>query len=189
MENFQYGGEYERDFSQENYFSSSARDNNQYLPTTEVWTVLNPKTGECFFPTTALTLRSDIPALVEYYGFSVLDLICRQIIANSLPFKQNENNFQYYLILLFYFFPIFLTGSTRKRNLHEIQSNLENFYNYGTLPAIELPSEERIARRKRRAAKAKCTPAAKLERDLRASTTNTYRIISKENNKGAKMVH
>ena len=115
----------------------------EFAPRVNVGYVLQSDTMQCIYPRTSLTLQSNIPNKLERSAFAVLELICTNIYDNGTPFKYNEKNYNFYLTLLFYFFPIFLTGDTKSGQIQDIETNLINFAAFGQLPTM---SPDRLAK-------------------------------------------
>ncbi len=97
--------------------------------------VFDPIKRLCLFPSTFLTPRSAIPKYCEKQAFLALNKICKEI-SDSAQYKYNEERYKYNIVLLFYFFPIFLTPQSTKNPKEEVLNKLKAFVERDELPEI-----------------------------------------------------
>ena len=90
----------------------------------------------CFYQCTGLTLQTNFPKAIRKEACMALDLICANIISNDTDLVRNKEAYEVGLILLFHFFPIFLTPKTTRHANQEMLNNLKEFIKSGILPEI-----------------------------------------------------
>ena len=97
--------------------------------------IMNPS-QECHYPRTHLTPQSSIPKSVGTLAFQLLNKICKEI-SESSPLRENSKNvYNYNIALLFYFFQIFLTPSSAKKQTANINKKITSYLDEGKLPDL-----------------------------------------------------
>ena len=94
-------------------------------------------TQKCPFPRTYLTLNSTVPTKIESFAIAAMELICSNIYNNHAAYDCNKKIYHQNIVLLFYFFPIFLTSDDKEDAMEEIKNTLRLFTLLNMLPPLK----------------------------------------------------